>query len=154
MKKTLIIAALGALAIGGALAPSSAEATCTVNNECKEAFGCQSCSVAYALGITNTAWQTRSFSDINGELTRYRTRRTTAGNSGGLIVEALEVGNSFHTVYGSIGCTSSTTSELIQLHDVGSRTVSCPSGTTPTRADAYINLPDELCPFDQICAFN
>ncbi|MCU0685462.1 MAG: hypothetical protein MUF34_25015 [Polyangiaceae bacterium] len=154
MKKALIVAALGALGLVGAFAPSSAEATCTVDSDCKETFGCQSCTVAYALGITGTAWQNRSATDINGASTRYRARRTTSGNGGGLVVEALEVGSSFHTVSGSIGCTGNATSELIQLHEVDARTVSCPPGTTPRRADASINFPDDLCPFEQICAFN
>lgn len=154
MKKALIVTALGALGLAGAFAPSSAEATCTVDTECKEAFGCQDCAVGHALGITNTTWQNRMATDINGAITRYRARRTMGGNQGGLVVEALEVGSSFHTVHGSIACTNNATSELIQFHEVDARTVSCPSGTTPVRADASINFPDELCPFEQICAFN
>ncbi|MGK4004418.1 hypothetical protein WMF31_17415 [Sorangium sp. So ce1036] len=154
MMKKLAVGALGAVALAGALVSSNAEATCTIDSECKVAFGCAPCSTAWALGITGTAWQVRSTTDINGARTSFRTRRTTAGNGGGLTVEATEVGSSFHTVYGDIACSSNTYSELIEFHETGSRTVFCPSGTTPVRADARIYLPDELCPFDQICAFN
>ncbi|WP_437693929.1 hypothetical protein [Sorangium sp. So ce176] len=154
MLKKLVIGALGAVALAGALVSSNAEATCTIDSDCKRQFGCASCNTAYALGITGTAWQGRSATDINGARTSYRTRRTTAGNGGGLTVEATEVGSSFHTVYGSIACSGSTTSELIELHETGSRTVFCPPSMSPVRADTSIHFPDELCPFDQICAFN
>jgi hypothetical protein len=57
-------------------------------------------------------------------------------------------------VRGSIGCTNNKTSQLIDFQATGSKTVSCPSGTTPVRADANIWFPDNLCPWNQICAFN
>lgn len=156
MKKKLIAGLVGALGLAAALGASNAQATCTINDSCKEQFGCESCNVhgSWALGISGTSWVSRTAKDINNAVTNYRARRTTAGNGGGLTVEATSVGSSFHHVIGSIGCTNNKSSEVIDFNATGSKTVTCPSGSTPVRADARIWFPDNLCPYDQICAFN
>ncbi len=151
---TTQLSILGLLGASLTLAAPTAMAICTIDSECKEQFGCEPCARAYALGITGTTWQNRSYADINGDRTTYRTRRTSAGNGGGLVVDTTQVGSSFHTVSGSIACTGNTTSPSIRHTSVRSETVFCPPGRTPTRADTYILVPDRLCPDEQICGFN
>lgn len=157
MKKTQLIITLGAIGAASLLFVPTADAVCTVaDDSCKETFGCAPCNAGWVLGIVGTGWQSASYTDNDGHRTSYRTRRTSAGNGGGLVVDTTEVGTSFHRVSGSIACTGGSTSRspVIGHTSVQAETVFCPPGTTPRRADTRIVVPDFLCVGEQLCGLN